>query len=127
MEVVEDAYSFPSLISIPTKMLVLIDAYPWFLKVPHEPLINSGGHGSWIKTGPRQFTATVQYYQLDPNPSLNEQAPNPNLDSNGKVRKSLMSERNLTHILALLKRRSLILTVTYFVLIGEQQKPNEYR
>jgi hypothetical protein len=73
---VVDAYSFPPLIGIAGQ-----DAC-----IPtHEPLINSGGHGEWIRTGRKQFAVTVQYYQLDPR--LNIQAQN--LNSIATVRETI--------------------------------------
>lgn len=70
---VVDAYSFPPLVGIAGQDACIPTS---------EPLINSGGHGEWIRTGHRQFAVTVQYYQLDP--SLNKQAQT--LNSIGKVR-----------------------------------------
>lgn len=62
---VVDAYAFPSITPTP------------------GALINSGGHGSWMKIGPRLYSATVEYFQLNPS------APLDKLDTVGKVRENI--------------------------------------
>jgi hypothetical protein len=60
----------------------VVDAYafPPFSFTP-GPLINSPGHGTWVKTGPRQITVFVKYFQLDPSKNSTFQV----LDSIGTV------------------------------------------
>jgi len=45
------------------------------------PLINSAGHGTWVKTGPRQVKVLVKYFQLNPQKNATFQV----LDSFGTV------------------------------------------
>jgi hypothetical protein len=62
----------------------VVDAYAFPAITPTDgPLINSAGHGSWKKIGPREFSVTVQYFQLNP------AAPVDKLDSIGKVRETI--------------------------------------
>lgn len=67
---VVDAYAFPSITPTP------------------GALINSGGHGSWMKIGPRLYSATVEYFQLNPS------APLDKLDTVGKVRENIEISRD---------------------------------
>ena len=62
----------------------VVDAYAFPSITPTAgPLINSAGHGSWSRIGPREFSVTVQYFQLNPS------APLDKLDSVGKVRENI--------------------------------------
>lgn len=45
------------------------------------PLINSAGHGTWIRTGRNEITVIVKYFQLDPSKNASFQV----LDSIGTV------------------------------------------
>lgn len=60
----------------------VVDAYafPPFTPTPGA-LINSTGHGVWVRTGPREITAYVKYFQLDPSQNAKFQV----LDSIGSV------------------------------------------
>lgn len=60
----------------------VVDAYafPPFTPTPGA-LINSSGHGVWVRSGPRQIKAYVKYFQLDPSQNAKFQV----LDSIGSV------------------------------------------
>ncbi len=45
----------------------VVDAYAFPPFTPTQgPLINSTGHGTWVRTGPRTYKVLVKYFQLDP-------------------------------------------------------------
>lgn len=63
----------------------VVDAYSFPAITPTSgPLINSAGHGSWKKTGPREYSVTVEYFQLNPSAAGYDK-----LDSIGKVRETI--------------------------------------
>ncbi len=68
----------------------VVDAYDFPPITPTQgALINSAGHGTWTKTGPRQYSATVEYFQLNPSAEFDKQ-----LDTVGKVRENIQVSKD---------------------------------
>jgi len=69
----------------------VVDAYAFPPITPTTgPLINGSGHGAWKKIGPRTFSVTVKYFQL--NPQLNSTFQI--LDSIGTVRETVVLSKD---------------------------------
>ncbi len=68
----------------------VIDAYAFPPFTPTTgPLINSGGHGTWVRTGRNQIKVIVKYFQLDPQKNATFQI----LDSVGSVEEVVTLDR----------------------------------
>ncbi len=62
----------------------VVDAYSFPAITPISGLLIKGRQGRWKKTGPREYSVTVEYFQLNPSAAEYDK-----LDSIGKVRETI--------------------------------------